>query len=581
MKWKLLPILVTLSMIVQMTVMPIAQGQQPGYGYPQQACPYPVEPAEAISGEQARINAKNEEIISTKADLRAAKREQRDIDAKVNEYEEAISDVVEDSMFERVKNHMTNGYDCCEVLEVKFAVSSYQYFKELQRENFAVKYPAAFEDSTELATPAPSAPVLTRSMIASKQVDTRSRMPATAIYTTPQTPAQTAAQSDTPAQTAAQSDTPVKTKPKAKKAAAVKQTAVRQGPSQCEKDQDGHCIKPKPQDPGPSSDTTPAQQPATPPQAQQEPVKTIQTQTCPTTPCPNQQAEKPKNDCLSSNEHIEACNEIKKYQDSPSGFSGGPNTTHCSEWKYRTPHFLHVCEGGGKILPAVCQEAAYHKGNVDASEISKCTKALAKYAKAIKDQRKQERLVSQLEDQVDSLKGELKDLKQEQREALAEEKELEAVCPECASRKKKSRAVVASGPSGAQMGLSLLGAGLGAWAAYSGAQAANRQNIETGWPAAPYLAAGAIYPFVQAGISGIMGGVSGAYGCGSTIAGGGYPQGPGGYGPYGPYGPGGPYGNGADKSDFLQATATHQEPVVCLIQELVHGDNRVSESMVV
>jgi hypothetical protein len=164
MKLKLLPILVSLSMIVQTIMTPIAHAQQYGYGYPQQSCPYPVTAPEAISGDESRINSKVEEINSTKADLRAAKRELRDLEKNVDKYESAISDVVQTSIFDRVKKHMTEGLDCCEVItqKVRAVGATYDYFKKLQSQDFAVNYPAAFEDGVEIATPVPAALPMTR-----------------------------------------------------------------------------------------------------------------------------------------------------------------------------------------------------------------------------------------------------------------------------------------------------------------------------------------------------------------------------------------------------------------------------------
>jgi hypothetical protein len=506
MKLKLLPILVSLSMIVQTIMAPIAHAQQYGYGYPQQSCPYPVTPAVAVSGDEARISSKVEEINSTKADLRAAKRELRELEKNVDKYETAISDVVQGSIFERLKKHMTEGLDCCEVIsqKVRAVGATLDYFKKLQNQDFAVNYPAAFEDGVEIATPVPAALQVARTVVADNKEESKARMPA--------------------------GEGKDKSKPKKKKPDPV---VIADPPIE-----------------------TPVTQtmPAPVPQATLGPAPTTQTidTTCPVTPCPNQQVKNNGGDiCVG---HQDICREIDEFQNASCGLAGGPNTSHCDDIGFRSPKFLHVCQSGGQILHDVCEDKRYQKGAVDARAARSCAQALTKYAKAIKAKNKKDREVADLDDQIISLKEELADLRKERRETIAEQKALEAECPTCESHQRvaSARGSVSSGPSGWQLGLTAAAIGIGGWAAYKGAQAANNQNIETGYPAAPYLAAGAIYPFVQAGVGALMGGVNGAYGCGATISGGGYPGGPGGVGPYGPYGAGGPYGNGGGQIGFPQ-----------------------------
>jgi len=533
MKWKLLRVLLTISMFMEAAFSPWAHAQmQYGYGYPTATCPYEVTSSSAVSGIDTEIDSTNQQIADAKTNFRQAQRDLRDLDKKLENYEGAIQDVVDPSIYDRVMEHMRKHYDCCSPFQIQpDGTVSENYFLEVLDESYAFNYPAAFEQSEELQTPVKPLQMRTNSLLAEER-QSQARMPACGptdcTCQAKVNPSCCVGHEGDPAYTGCGTK---------KKKKAAKPAAPAAAPETPEKA------------------TETAQAPVVPdiPKAPPAPVTPDAipiTGGCPTTPCPQQSAAptqplvpaqpRPGSfDCKPNQPDSLEQQACKEQNDFPMGNVSrgtGPNRSHCAEDpRYRTNRFLNICQSGGQIVHEVCTDPRYQKSGVDKRDVRKCSDAIKKYAKTLRDKEKKEKEADSLDQDISDLRDHLADLKKDRSETLADEKALEgcAGCKELAARRR------VAGPSGVQMGLTALAASLGGYFAYRGAQQISQQNTEAGWPTSPYLAAGSIYPFVMGGIGGIMGGVNGGYGCGGTIAGGGYGQGP--FGQFGPNGAMGMY----------------------------------------
>lgn len=556
MKWKFLPILLTASMFLDAIVSPAARAQMAGYGYPSAACPYQVTASAAVTGIQTDLVAIQAQITADKTTLREAQKTIRSKQHELDAFERDINNVVSSDYSELVLDHMKNHYNCCKPFEDSTPMS---YFLEVLDESYALNYPAAFEDSVQLATPTTNEVYRSKKTEVAARPVQQSRMPANidcvglsgndlksccARTTKPQPSiCPVAKKSTVPVSLPVPASAPVVAPPVPQPVAAapaaqpVTGTVVGNPVGEQSVTVSTTCVAPSCAQPAqPAAVAAPA--PSTNVSCNNIPSDRFQ--------CNGNCKDKKGGKCLKDNDPFcKACVTSAMWRNG-GGVSGvsrgrGPNEAHCADNPmYRTDPFLFICKDKGKILPEVCTNKFYQSSEITNSEKAKCKRAIKGYARTLKEQEEAQKEADEMETSIAEQKSLLKERKRDLTEQIASDTELEATCPSCAAAKRAE----ALRPSNLQLGLTAAATVLGGLAAYKGAQAISSQNVESGWPTNPYLAVGSIYPFVQAGIGGIMGGVNGAYGCGGTIAGGGYPPGANG-GVFGnPYGGMNPNGGG-------------------------------------
>lgn len=513
MKGNSLKLLIVTAMVVQSTH---SFAQYQVYNSYQMNCPYDVTPGGGVDEEVSEEDETKQVISDAKSERKRLNKERREAEKELEALEESISAVVSNdgdpSMYSRVLDHMKNKYSCCKGNDVRVGAfkSEFLDYINASSENLFANYTAAFEESVELpqaVTVETIAPVYKYS----KKAD---RLPATE---NPSKKRKKVSRNGDKPPTAAPAPVPIERAP-----ARPGTTTAAPAPASV------------PTASGPRPDGTVCT-PGTAgcPQVQPAPVSGG---------CPSGTTCTASNDCMAKTDRVEKfkcictnpdpkskqwCDENRPITgSSPNSNGGGVLSSVCSDENYlmgfNTNKFIAICAGPGKIKQDVCTSGVYQVQGVDKRAISKCRSAIRRYPEAAKRLAQIEKDIDANETAMDEAKSYLADLKREAREDArdGDDSKLESNCPTCAAIKARTKS--RQNTSLVKTGLIGALAALGAYGSYKAAKGIARDNIRAGWPSSPYLATQAIYPFVQAGIMGMMGGVNGAFGCSNTMNG--YPM---------------------------------------------------------
>lgn len=230
------------------------------------------------------------------------------------------------------------------------------------------------------------------------------------------------------------------------------------------------------------------------------------------------------------------------------GSSSGEVEKNEIAFPYTPQQWKAICDRTrpGRVLSSACGSPAEAKtGRM--FDANACKGGLNKYYSSKSEVDEAKKVVEQMEASVKELQAAIKELRGEKKKAAREyareqRREMtEGGCVDCMLGG-NGYVFKQQKPSGMEIAANFV---LGAGAILAGKsqnETIAKYNAKLGFPSSSYPSVGYGFPYIMAGLYGALGGGigHGGFGCGSSMAGGGYANGPGGM--MGPFGLGGLYG---------------------------------------